>query len=38
MKQMLVWSLLLLGSVSFADAWRAEAEDLKASERSEERR
>ena len=32
MKQMLVWSLLLLGSVSFADAWRAEAEDLKASE------
>ena len=29
MKQMLVWSLLLLGSVSFADAGRAEAEDLK---------
>lgn len=32
MKQMLAWSLLLLGSVSFADAWRAEAEDFKASD------
>ena len=32
MKRILMFSLILLGSVSFADTWRAEAEDFKNSE------
>lgn len=32
MKKLLVWGLVLAGAVSFADAWRVEAEDFKASD------